>query len=107
MCQRHLEHLGNLALVDLALVDLIVDLDVLERNIARMAARARSAGVRLRPHVKTHKCVEVARLQAGHGIAGLTVSTLPEARAFSVRYASTPAEGTLSIRARRICWHVM
>jgi len=56
----------------------LVDLDRVEANCARMAARAGDLGVALRPHVKTHKCVEAARRQGG---AGLTVSTLAEARA--------------------------
>jgi D-serine deaminase-like pyridoxal phosphate-dependent protein len=46
-----------------------------------MAKRARRLGVRLRPHVKTHKCVEIARLQAPDG--AITVSTLAEARFFA------------------------
>ncbi len=61
----------------------ILDLDVLERNVAAMAAKARALGVALRPHAKTHKCVEVARLQREHGASGLTVATLAEARAFA------------------------
>src|SRR2546422_9295771 len=44
-----------------------------------MAARARQLGVALRPHAKTHKCVELGRLQVEHGARGLTVSTLVEA----------------------------
>jgi len=61
----------------------VVDLDRLERNAAAMSQQARRLGVRLRPHVKTHKCVEAARLQtSGHGGA-ITVSTLAEARAFA------------------------
>lgn len=62
---------------------LLVDLDILERNVAWMAARCRELGVSLRPHVKTHKCVEIASLQQELGARGLTVSTLPEARAFA------------------------
>lgn len=61
----------------------VLDLDVLERNLDRMARRCRSLGVRLRPHVKTHKCIEVGRLQREAGAEGITVSTLPEARAFA------------------------
>lgn len=41
----------------------LVDLDILERNIAAMAARARSAGVKLRPHTKTHKASWIAARQ--------------------------------------------
>lgn len=61
----------------------LVDLDRLEANCAAFRARARELGVRLRPHVKTHKTVEIARLQLGQGDAGLTVSTLAEARHFA------------------------
>src|SRR5205814_10550282 len=42
---------------------LIVDLDAFERNLNGMAAFAKSAGVRLRPHAKTHKCPTVALKQ--------------------------------------------
>jgi len=59
----------------------VVDLDVLQRNLSRMAQRAAALGVALRPHFKTHKCVEVARLQSACGVRGFTVSTLAEARA--------------------------
>src|SRR2546422_6916809 len=48
-----------------------------------MAARARQLGVALRPHAKTHKCVELGRLQVEHGARGLTVSTLVEAEVFA------------------------
>ena len=50
---------------DVATPAVLIDVDVLERNIARMAERARAAGVRLRPHGKTHKLLEVGRLQLG------------------------------------------
>lgn len=59
---------------------LLLDLDVLERNLSLMADRCARLGVRLRPHVKTHKCLEIARLQHGLGSRGFTVSTLHEAR---------------------------
>ncbi|HEX9700714.1 MAG TPA: alanine racemase [Acidobacteriota bacterium] len=62
---------------------LLLDLDILERNLERMAARAAALGVRLRPHLKTHKCVEVATLQRDRGAAGVTVSTLYEAAVFA------------------------
>jgi D-serine deaminase-like pyridoxal phosphate-dependent protein len=61
---------------------LLLHRDVVERNLAWMAGRARDLGVALRPHVKTHKCVELGRRQAAHGARGLTVSTLVEAEAF-------------------------
>jgi D-serine deaminase-like pyridoxal phosphate-dependent protein len=60
----------------------VVDLDVLERNISRMAARAREAGVRLRPHAKTHKCPEIGRMQRAAGAWGLSLAKVGEAEAF-------------------------
>jgi len=60
----------------------IVDLDVMERNIARQAARARAAGVRLRPHAKTHKCTEIGRLQVAAGASGLSLAKVSEAEVF-------------------------
>jgi len=71
------------ALADVPTPAAVLDLDVLERNVVRMANRARRLGVALRPHAKTHKCVEVARLQQERGAHGLTVATLAEARAFA------------------------
>ena len=61
----------------------LVDLDRFEGNCARMAERAHALGVRLRPHVKTHKCVEAARIQTRDHFGGITVSTLAEARGFA------------------------
>ena len=62
---------------------LLLDLDRLDANLERMAERAGRLGVSLRPHVKTHKCVEIARRQAALGARGLTVSTLYEAAVFA------------------------
>jgi D-serine deaminase-like pyridoxal phosphate-dependent protein len=61
----------------------VVDLDRLERNIARMQAAADRSGVGLRPHAKTHKSVKVAELQLAAGAQGLTVGTLGEAEVFA------------------------
>ena len=68
---------------DLPTPALLLDLDKLDANLRWMADRARRLGVALRPHIKTHKCVEVARRQAELGAHGLTVSTLYEARTFA------------------------
>jgi D-serine deaminase-like pyridoxal phosphate-dependent protein len=68
---------------DLPTPALLLDLDVLERNLQRMARRAHTLGVALRPHVKTHKCIEVAERQREIGAAGITVSTLYEAAVFA------------------------
>ena len=62
---------------------LLLDLTVVERNVARMAERARSLGVALRPHAKTHKCADLGRKQLEAGATGLTVATLAEAEAFA------------------------
>jgi D-serine deaminase-like pyridoxal phosphate-dependent protein len=58
---------------------LVIDLDVLERNIEGMADAARRAGVALRPHTKTHKSPEIARMQLEAGASGITVAKLGEA----------------------------
>jgi len=68
---------------DLATPCALVDLDRLEQNAAHMADKARRLGVRLRPHVKTHKCIEAARIQTDLHFGGVTVSTLAEAQAFA------------------------
>lgn len=60
---------------------LVVDLVRLERNIDRMARLAESAGVSLRPHIKSHKTPWIARLQVAAGASGLTVAKLGEAEA--------------------------
>lgn len=62
---------------------LAVELDRLQRNIDRMAALASDARMALRPHVKTHKCVEIARMQVAAGARGITVATLGEAEVFA------------------------
>ncbi|MDH6422900.1 alanine racemase [Aurantimicrobium minutum] len=59
-----------------------IELGTLQANIARAADAARSAGIALRPHVKTHKIIEIARMQEAAGVLGLTVATLGEAEVF-------------------------
>ena len=68
---------------DLPTPSLLLDLDILASNLRSMQRRADDLGVRLRPHVKTHKCLEIANLQRDMGARGITVSTLEEARAFA------------------------
>ncbi|MCA0307086.1 MAG: alanine racemase [Actinobacteria bacterium] len=60
-----------------------LDVEVLDRNIAAMAQRARAGGARLRPHAKTHKCPQVGRRQLAAGADGLTVATIGEAEVFA------------------------
>jgi D-serine deaminase-like pyridoxal phosphate-dependent protein len=62
---------------------LVVDLDVLERNLARVASYADEHGLALYPHAKTHKTVEIARKQLDAGAGGLTVAKSEEAAIFA------------------------
>ncbi len=57
----------------------IVDRPTLTANIERLATGARARGLAVRPHVKTHKCAAIARLQADRGAVGFTTATLDEA----------------------------
>ena len=61
----------------------LVDLDVAERNVTAMAGQARVHHTRLRPHAKTHKLIEIARLQMESGAVGLTVAKTGEAEVFA------------------------
>ena len=58
---------------------LLIDLDIMERNLERVSAYAKSKGLRLRPHTKTHKTPDLGRRQLASGAAGLTVAKVGEA----------------------------
>jgi D-serine deaminase-like pyridoxal phosphate-dependent protein len=58
----------------------IVDFPILRSNLDRMARYTHSHGLALRPHIKTHKTREIARLQLSLGAVGVTVATIREAR---------------------------
>ncbi len=60
---------------------LVVDLDVMERNLRTMAAFAAEQNVLLRPHAKMHKCAELAKLQMAAGAVGVCVQKTAEAEA--------------------------
>ncbi len=64
---------------------LLLDRAVLESNCRLMAERMTKLGVRLRPHMKTAKSAEVARLATAGHFGGITVSTLKEAHYFAER----------------------
>lgn len=68
---------------DLDTPALLVDSERLERNLAQMAEQILPHGKALRPHAKTHKTPEIARLQIAAGAVGLTVAKLGEAEAFA------------------------
>lgn len=62
---------------------LVIDLDAMERNIARMAAFVQRHGIRLRPHAKMHKSAVLARLQMATGAVGVCVQKTAEAEALA------------------------
>src|ERR1700690_3993776 len=57
----------------------VIDMDRVERNIARVQAACDAAGVANRPHIKTHKSPMLAKLQIGAGAKGITCQKLGEA----------------------------
>ena len=61
----------------------LVDEARLDRNLRAMAGSAARRGLALRPHVKTHKSIGIARRQLGHGAIGVSVATLGEAETFA------------------------
>ncbi|MDE3195512.1 MAG: alanine racemase [Acidobacteriota bacterium] len=80
-----------------------MDLDVFEANLARAVSDAKAAGKRLRPHVKAHKCVEVAKRQIAAGSAGVCVATVSEAEmlaraGFDDLLLTSPVADPLKIR---------
>jgi len=78
--QRIPDHNGSvLTKSEIPTPALLVDLDALEANIARMAEKVKQSGKKLRPHAKAHKCVEVAKRQTAAGAVGLCVATVDEA----------------------------
>jgi D-serine deaminase-like pyridoxal phosphate-dependent protein len=71
--------IGSLLPGGLATPATVVFADRLDRNLAGMAAFAAGSGIALRPHAKTHKCPQIARLQMALGARGLSVATVGEA----------------------------
>ncbi|MGQ0533113.1 MAG: DSD1 family PLP-dependent enzyme [Caulobacteraceae bacterium] len=63
---------------------LVIDRDALQRNIGAMAEIARAKGMALRPHAKTHKSIEIARLQMAAGAVGVCCAKLGEAEVLAV-----------------------
>ncbi|MGH9399359.1 MAG: alanine racemase [Thermoanaerobaculia bacterium] len=61
----------------------LIELPVLEANIARQAERAREASVALRPHAKTHKSPQIARMQLEAGARGISLAKTSEAEVFA------------------------
>jgi D-serine deaminase-like pyridoxal phosphate-dependent protein len=74
---------------DLDTPALVIDVDIMERNLARAADYARQHSLRLRPHTKTHKIPALGKLQIAMGAVGLTVAKSTEAE---VMMAAAPPE---------------
>ena len=92
---KHFEELAD-PTEHLATPFLVIDEATMMRNITRLQAECDAAGIALRPHIKTHKSAELARLQLDAGAVGVTVATLSEAVALGEAgcatdvYVSTP-----------------
>ena len=74
---------GRLSVDDLPTPALLVDLDALDSNIAKMAAHCKAKNRALRPHGKTHKCPEIALRLMSAGAVGACAAKLSEAEAFA------------------------
>ena len=74
---------GNVLYPSLDTPAVLLHMDKLEANIREMSQLAAEAGVKLRPHVKVHECVEICRLQIGAGACGVEVGSLGQAEALA------------------------
>lgn len=63
---------------------LLVDIEILDRNIATMRESSNALGVHVRPHVKSHKCVEIAQRVVAAGAVGVCCATIGEAEAMAL-----------------------
>ena len=90
----------------------ILLVDVMQENIDRMQAFATLRNLDVRPHVKTHKCVEIGRRQVKAGAVGITAGNVGEAEVFAaagfddifIAYPIWPS-GTKGMRIRKACRH--
>jgi D-serine deaminase-like pyridoxal phosphate-dependent protein len=62
---------------------MVVDLPMFEQNVKKMADQSKATGINVRPHVKIHKSVDVAKRQIAQGAIGLTCATIAEAELMS------------------------
>src|SRR3954463_6739860 len=77
--------MATMKLEDLPTPCLVLDNAILERNLKKMSGAMRRHGVALRPHLKTAKSADVARIAIAGEAGGITVSTLAEAEYFAER----------------------
>src|SRR6185503_16477484 len=75
----------------------VVDLDVVERNLSRMADYCRDKNLRLRPHAKTHKIPALAKWQLEKGAQGITVAKIGEGKAEKLAELATRANLTVAV----------
>jgi D-serine deaminase-like pyridoxal phosphate-dependent protein len=81
---------------------LCVDLDKFERNIAAMRTKLAGTGVASRPHAKTHKCPEVAKLQLAGGSIGICTAKLSEAEVFAANGIESIVMTTSNVSPNKI-----
>ena len=62
---------------------LVIDIDILKKNIKRMGDYCKNANINLRPHIKTHKIPEIAKMQIESGAVGITSAKVSEAEVMS------------------------
>ena len=62
---------------------MVVDEALFQQNVKLMAEATRAIGIAVRPHIKVHKSVDVAKAQIAHGAIGLTCATIAEAELMS------------------------
>src|SRR5437773_1955478 len=62
---------------------LVIDAQSVRRNVHKLAEYATNAGIKIRPHTKTHKLRELAQMQLEAGAIGLTVAKVSEAEVLS------------------------
>lgn len=68
---------------DLETPSVLIDLDIMERNIMRMQAYCDQLGLAFRPHIKTHKIPAIARMQLNAGAVGIACQKTSEAEVFA------------------------
>ena len=84
---------------------MVVDIDLFEKNLRTMASYAKTAPIQLRPHVKVHKSVDIAKRQMALGAIGITAATIAESELMSnagikgVLWTKQPASTNNLLRA--------
>ncbi len=79
----HLSALIGKSVHEIDTPSLVIDLDAMKRNLARMAEFAKKHNIRWRPHAKMHKCASLAKAQMRAGAVGVCVQKTAEAEAMA------------------------